>query len=59
MWRKQVDTCNFNSIRFIHDIIFIQCISYYLGTGRVRKIAKEDYDYMQQVWACRVLCLLD
>ncbi|XP_076801317.1 adenylate kinase 7-like isoform X1 [Clavelina lepadiformis] len=27
----------------------VRCISYYLGSGKIRKIAKEDYDYMRQV----------
>uniref|UniRef100_H2YJ58 Uncharacterized protein n=1 Tax=Ciona savignyi TaxID=51511 RepID=H2YJ58_CIOSA len=26
----------------------VRCISYYLGTGKIRKIAKEDFDYMRQ-----------
>lgn len=32
----------------------VRCISYYLGTGKIRKIAKEDYDYMRQVVSSKV-----
>jgi len=27
----------------------VKCISFFLGSGKIRKIAREDYDYMKQI----------